>query len=79
MLTEPARTAVEQKAWKISREKHGKLGGVLQYTPDVPDASAVEKRPAASAVRHIPSRIDDYSILAADSGQIENAVRTASN
>ena len=39
LTTEASRNAVEQKAWATHRDKHGRLGSIITYSPNVNEAT----------------------------------------
>ena len=53
VLSEPKRTAVDNKAWKLSRNKHGKLGSFVEYTPDTEEAETSDKRDVSAVSEQI--------------------------
>ncbi|KAJ3544901.1 hypothetical protein NM688_g5691 [Phlebia brevispora] len=50
VISEQKRTAVDNKSWKTSRHKFGKLGSMVEYSPDTPDAVPPERLPSNPAI-----------------------------
>lgn len=77
VLSEPNRTAVDNKAWRLSRHKHGKLGSFVEYTPDTEEAETLDKRDTSAVSGEIKWSPLDAQLLpcAKDFGTVTDTIR----